>query len=84
MHSSDFDNTLTELCKLPLSDIDPYHPPLLITFGLSELPTLHNTNVVYSFDFRKANFSEISSNLSNIDFLSEFSSDNVDDTVTKF
>lgn len=79
-------NILVERSPTKLTNIDLYHPPLLITIGEedTDTPDHSGTPTTFRFNFRKADFDRITNMLLDINFSLEFSSEDINENVEKF
>jgi hypothetical protein len=82
---SDLELTGLNRCAAPLSNIDPHHPPLHFNI-LSDYssPSFPN-NIIYKFNFFKADYNKIIEHLKKVDWHEVFSNiDNVDQMLDIF
>lgn len=84
--TTDYSNILVERSPTKLTNIDVYHPPLLVTIGMDETdsPDHSGNSTTFRFNFRKADYDRITNTLLNINFSSEFSSGDLNENVDKF
>ena len=84
--TTDNGNLLVERSPTKLTNIDLYHPPLLLTIGKEDTNSTDHSGsqTAFRFNFRKANYDRITNLLHATNFSSEFSSGVLNDNVEKF
>lgn len=81
---TDVDNLIVEPSPLVMSSVDDHHPPLLLNYCFNSENKPCPEVVTHSFNFKKANFSELSSKLASIDYNNLLSANELDVDVERF
>lgn len=80
--STSVDNCIVTESNLVLSNIDPYHPPISLTFSFDRVGTNVDAEIVYRLNFHKADFDKLDDLLTSIDFESFLNQDESIDIST--
>src|ERR1700712_1494513 len=63
---------LLMILRKPLTKVDTHHPPILVTFEWHELNSSSSNEPIRSFNFKRANYSDMNTFFTSINFAEMF------------